>query len=148
MTITEIVGNLFFVPHGYYLAHCISADYTLGAGIAKEFNIRYDMRYKLERDYPTSKDEMHLNVGKALLVDDVFNLVTKVKYYHKPTYDSLRDALQNMHDQIEIKDIRHLAMPHIASGLDKLEWSKVKEIIEEVFSDLDIDITICTLGND
>jgi len=44
MTITEINGNLFEVPQGYYLAHCISGDYALGAGIAKTFNEIYNMR--------------------------------------------------------------------------------------------------------
>jgi len=29
--------DLFTVPKDYYLYHCISADFALGAGIAKKF---------------------------------------------------------------------------------------------------------------
>ena len=38
MIITEVTQDLFTVPQGYYLAHCISGDYALGAGIAKVFD--------------------------------------------------------------------------------------------------------------
>lgn len=37
--IFEIVkGDLFTANNEYYLAHCISADYAMGAGIAKPMN--------------------------------------------------------------------------------------------------------------
>ena len=32
--------DLFSVPKDYSLVHCISADFALGAGIAKEFTKR------------------------------------------------------------------------------------------------------------
>ena len=35
MNITIEKRDLFTMPQGYYLAHCISADFALGAGIAK-----------------------------------------------------------------------------------------------------------------
>ena len=38
MTVKEVQQDLFTVPQWYYLAHCISGDYALGAGIAKTFN--------------------------------------------------------------------------------------------------------------
>ena len=79
MTITIVKKDLFTVPQGYYLAHCISADFALGAGIAKTFDNVYNMRYKLFRDYEGYEYEG----GDALLVDNVFNLVTKDKCYHK-----------------------------------------------------------------
>lgn len=39
-------------------------------------------------------------------------------------------------------DIKYLGIPKLGCGLDKLQWKKVKEIIEEVFSDMDIEIEI------
>lgn len=36
MNYMEMTGDLFAVPQGYYLAHCISGDFSLGAGIAKQ----------------------------------------------------------------------------------------------------------------
>lgn len=37
MTIREEYRDLFTVPTDYVLVHCISADFTMGAGIAREF---------------------------------------------------------------------------------------------------------------
>ena len=141
MTITTEKRDLFTVPQGYYLAHCISADFALGAGIAKTFDSVYNMRFKLFRKYPNYE----YDGGDALLVDNVFNLVTKQKCWHKPTYNSLRESLEMMKEYIDFIGIDKLAMPRIASGLDKLEWPKVYEIICEVFEDVDIDIVICEI---
>lgn len=142
MNYREVQGDLFHTPQGYYLAHCISGDYALGAGIAKKFTEVYDMRFKLHKNYPIPVGEKYSNVERALLVDNVFNLVTKARCYHKPTYDSLYAALLDMRNQCDEKDIKKLAMPMIGCGLDKLEWDKVKDVIEDVFCDSDIEIVI------
>ena len=134
--------DLFTVPHGFYFAHCISGDFALGAGIAKKFDEVYNMRYKLFYSYGNYSFNGH---GEALLIDNVFNLVTKDKCYHKPTYDTVRQALEDMKGQCEYLHIDKLAMPKIASGLDRLEWNKVQEIIKEVFDDTDMSIMICEL---
>jgi hypothetical protein len=36
-------------------------------------------------------------------------------------------------------------MPKIGYGLDRLQWGKTKEIIQEVFKDTDIEILVCHL---
>ena len=133
------------MPQGYYLAHCISGDYALGAGIAKKFDAEYNMRFKLFRDYAIPDGEKSANVGRALLIDNVFNLVTKERCFHKPTYDTLYDTLVDMREQCEDFDITRLAMPLIGCGLDKLEWDKVKDVIEDVFENTNIEILICIL---
>lgn len=146
MIYNEKHNDLFKVPQGYYLAHCISGDYALGAGIAKKFVEVYNMRYKLFKKYPIPMGEKYANVGKALLIDNVFNLVTKPRCFHKPTYDTLYETLEDMKRQCEELDIDKIAMPLIGCGLDKLEWDKVSEIIEEVFDDMDIEIMVCKLN--
>lgn len=145
MIIEETRGDLFMVPQGYYLAHCISGDYALGAGIAKKFDEVYNMRFKLFRDYAIPDGEKFANVGRALLVDNVFNLVTKERCFHKPTYDTLYDTLVDMREQCEDFGITKLAMPRIAAGLDRLNWEKVKDVIDDVFKDTDIEILVCVL---
>lgn len=145
MNYIETKGNLFSVPQGYYLAHCISGDFALGAGIAKQFDEVYNMRFKLFKNYPFEMGEKYGYVGKALLIDNVFNLVTKPKCYHKPSYDTLLDTIIDLSDQCKKLNITKLAMPKIGSGLDKLDWEKVKEIIQDVFEDSDIEILVCSL---
>lgn len=145
MNIKEVQQDLFTVPQGYYLAHCISGDYALGAGIAKAFDANYNMKFKLHRDFAIPEGEKFANVGRALLVDNVFNLVTKQRCFHKPTYDTLYQTLEDMREQCENFNIDKLAMPLIGCGLDQLEWDKVKDVIEDVFGDTDIEILICRL---
>ena len=141
MTITIEKRDLFTVPQGYDLAHCISADFALGAGIAKTFDEIYNMRFKLFREY-----DMYSYVGgDALLIDNVFNLVTKNKCYHKPTYDSVREALVTMKDIMDFNSTTKLAMPKIGCGLDRLTWEQVYDIICDVFENTDVEILICEI---
>lgn len=143
--IKEIEQDLFVMSKEYYLAHCISGDYALGAGIAKQFNNVYDMRSKLRKIYPIPEGNIFANVGKALLVDNVFNLVTKQRYFQKPTYNELRNTLIDMREQCKRLGISKLAVPLLGCGLDRLQWDRVKEILNDVFSDVDIEILVCKL---
>lgn len=138
MTFKEEYRDLFSVPKEYYLCHCISADFALGAGIAVEFNRRFNMRQKLFQyiSEPITRET-------CILIDRVLNLVTKEFYYNKPTYDSLEFALKVMKNVCISNNITQVAMPTIGCGLDGLKWNKVKEIIQNVFSDTNIDILVC-----
>ena len=138
MVLTYVKGDLF-TDRRSFLAHCISKDFALGAGIAKQFDKIYNMRYNLKCDYPDAE------VGDALLVDNVFNLVTKNRWYHKPTYDALKRSLIDMREQCRELHIQFIAMPKIGCGLDRLDWNVVESIISSVFADTDIIITIYTL---
>lgn len=132
--------DLFSVPNDYYIVHSISGDYSLGAGIAKKINKMYVMKYKLEIFYPNKR-----NKNCALLIDNVFNLVTKKTLYDKPTYKAIETALKDLKKQCLKLGISKLAMPHISCGMDGLNWKYVKPIIVDVFSDTNIEILICYL---
>ena len=70
MIFNEVQQDLFTVPQGYYLAHCISGDYALGAGIAVKFDEVYNMKFKLHRDYAATSLKppcQRLEPGKVLL---------------------------------------------------------------------------------
>ncbi len=131
-------GDLFNLPlNEFVLAHCISADFALGAGIALEFDKIFNMRSKLHEQYSSNGE-----IGKALKVGNVYNLVTKVLYWHKPTYQDIEDSLVDLRDQmIENKETK-LGMPLIACDLDGKRWVRIRFMIEEVFKDTDIDITV------
>lgn len=138
MILIEKRMNLFEVDEKYYLAHCISADYALGAGIAVEFERRFDLKPQLNligsHLYPDC-----IQIGKVL------NLVTKERYYNKPTYETLYQSLKRLKYFVTSDDIKFLAMPKIGCGLDRLSWVKVKEQLELIFKDIDIEILICSL---
>lgn len=145
MTYKEEYKDLFTVGDDYYLAHCISADFGMGSGIVIEFNKRFDMKRRLQSKYPDYLGEWIANeyIGDCKLECGVFNLITKERYYHKPTYGSLAVALTHMKYQCEINNISKVAMPLIGCGLDKLRWTTVSEMIKDIFRDTDIEILVC-----
>lgn len=132
--------DLFTVGADYHFAHCISNDFALGAGIAVEFNKRYDMSKRLRQAYPDG-----LYGAGCVKIDRVFNLITKEKYWHKPTHVTIRHALEKMKELCVHNGISKIAMPKIGCGLDRLKWDDVQEIITGVFADTNIEILVCYL---
>ena len=142
MVFTEERGNLFELDNKYALAHCISLDAAMGAGIAKEFVKRYpDLKpYVIKTirdnhlDYPTIVPYSEENV--------IFNLITKEKYWHKPTYKTLKKCLDDLVFLCEEYNIEYLGIPKLGCGLDRLSWSKVRDMIQDKFKDMDIEIRV------
>ena len=75
----------------------------------------------------------------------IYYLITKVKYYHKPTYQSLQASLTSMKDHCVSNGVSCVSMPRIGCGLDRLDWSKVAEIITSVFAGTDIKISVYSI---
>ena len=105
MTIKEEKRDLFTMPSDYALAHCISADFKLGAGIAKEFNKKFLCKKRLFNIFPKSwiprwdktQDRFKGGCIPLGISDDeppiIFNLVTKRNYWNKPTLLTIENAL-------------------------------------------------------
>lgn len=75
----------------------------------------------------------------------IYYLVTKEKYYQKPTYASQKSSLCAMRDHCVSHSVRRLAMPRIGCGLDLLQWSQVCQDLKDVFKDTDMTITVYSL---
>ena len=140
--------DLFAVSEDYYLAHCISADFGMGKGIAVEFNKRFDMKNKLTRYYPQYLSYYDAQAkqgieGTCIIEGRVLNLITKRNYWSKPTYKSLKQSLLHMKSIVAVHKIKKIAMPIIGCGLDRLNWNDVSEQIKSVFADMDVEILVC-----
>lgn len=143
MKLTIEHRDLFTVPEDYFLCHCISADFALGAGIAKKF-AALGVRDALLKEYLGAKYLGEIGVcldTYATKWRGEYNLVTKKRYFDKPTLLSLKQALNHMKTYVDNGD--KIAMPRIGCGLDRLKWQEVEQIIREVFADTDIEILVC-----
>ena len=145
MIYAEKKMDLFSVPASYYFAHCISADFVLGAGIALQFNKYFNMKDLLSNHYPNysklyrdSKME-----GDCIVEGSVLNLITKERYFHKPTMKTMAGALNKMKEICLVMGIQKVAMPMIGCGLDRLNWDDVSNLIKEIFKDTDVEILVC-----
>ena len=144
MNFIEEKNDLFNYEGKAWLAHCISADFGMGKGIVVQFNERYNLKNHMIKNYVKNNW-----TGKGYCIPvkefNVFNLITKDKYNKKPTYTTVRQALIHMKDYAIANNIERIAMPTIASGLDGLDFQKVRKIIAEVFVNTDIEIIVCIL---
>lgn len=132
----EIYGDLF-TSHSS-LAHCVSQDFKMGAGIAKQFAENFGR-----------KDELisqNVNVGDIAILHDgnrfIYYLVTKEKFWQKPTYSSLTQCLYNLKSHCIKHNVKDISMPKIGCGLDRLDWSIVNTIIKTVFKDTNVHLQI------
>uniref|UniRef100_A0A087XM30 O-acyl-ADP-ribose deacylase 1 n=1 Tax=Poecilia formosa TaxID=48698 RepID=A0A087XM30_POEFO len=115
-TLNYITGNLFSFPWDESLAHCISEDCRMGAGIAVMFKKKFGRVSEL-------KEQKKLSGQCAVLTHDqrfIYYLITKKTVSQKPTYVSLRQSLE-------------------------VQWSKVSKILEQVFKETNISITVYSL---
>ena len=138
-SVKEINGDLFSSRQS--LAHCVSEDLAMGAGIAKIFKHQFKNVQYLR--------QQRIGVGKVAIlpVDSrfIYYLVTKKRHFDKPTYANVRYSLVEMRNHALEKQVSQISMPAIGCGLDKLNWDRMKLIIKEVFLHTDIDITIYLL---
>lgn len=124
----ELNGDLFNSTDS--LAHCVSSDMKMSRGIAVQFVKHFPGLGQL-----TSIQ----GIGGVIVLQSgsryIFNLVTKLKFYHKPQYCGLRLCLENLQSILLMLGVTRLSIPHLACGLDGLSWDKVRSMIR------------CALGN-
>ena len=125
------------------IAHCISADAKMSKGFAETICRRVNGLHEFCRRAKTS-------VGSALPYWDpesnnfIYNLVTKSRFFEKPTLDNLRISLENMRGYALFNNITKISMPKIGCGLDKLQWTDVFKLIQNTFTYSVIQIQIIT----
>lgn len=101
------------------ICHCISNDWALGAGLA----VQLENKFNIKKNKPNNT-----KVGEVHIVNNIANLITKEKYWQKPTYKTFEDSILSLKEKINKDTI--LVFPYkIGCGLDKLNWSKVLNLI-------------------
>jgi len=143
--IKYINGDLFTSKNS--LAHAISLDFKMGAGIAKIFRRKYIKQILKARNEMIDIEKSLVDVGKCLIVDVgehyVFNLITKKLYYQKPTLKSMESSLKNMFEKAKALDVKAISAPRIGCGLDRLKWNDVEKLI--IKHQGNIDVTVYSL---
>ena len=140
MTIQEFRGDLFTSMDN--LCHCVSSDMHMGKGIATVFKRKWGVPTH-KYDNGTIYRAYGWQIGDVGIIQDqavggdttpryILYLVTKSRYWEKPTYDAIRKCLG------KISSLDSISMPKIGCGLDRLEWGSVSTIIEDMMPDTDV----------
>ena len=148
MNIIEVKGDLFSEPYAKgedVYVHCVSSDFALGAGIAKTFREKFpifvERKQEMIRKFPRAKLSGLFSVATEGHL--IVNLVTKKNYWDKPTYDSMETSLRSLRQYLMRRPyITRVLMPRIGCGLDRLEWSKVRAMIETILENLDVEVKV------
>ncbi|WP_275372674.1 macro domain-containing protein [Clostridium tertium] len=143
MILNESKGNLFELDNKYALAHCTSEDCEMGKGIAVEFDKKFrGMKNYCKRVVEYDNLSFPCVIHYSNNYQSVFNLVTKKSYYGKPTYTTITKCISEMAYMCRQFNIRYLGIPKLGCGLDRLQWGRVRDIIQEEFKDIDIEIEV------
>ena len=134
-------GNLFEADCS--LGHCVSRDLRMTKGIAAQFRGRFGRISELLNQKAQIGEIAVLRHGQRFL----YYLVTKNKYYHKPSLYAVRASLLAMRKHMLTHGVQTAALPRVASGLDRVPWAEVKRVLEEIFGSSSLTIYIYIWDN-
>lgn len=146
MKIIEEQKELLTVDRSLSIGFIMSRDFRMVKGMPAKMNNRYKaMQVTIKNAYKKAKDPELRSIGFKPLKEDryIYNILAKDKYNERCTYENLFEALVQLKDDMIAMDVKEIAIPKLAIGDDGLNWAKVKEVIELVFSDTDITLWVC-----
>jgi len=121
---------------------------VMGKGIALQFKKAYPNNYK---SYSLACKNKEIVVGRMFVTKDsnissgekiIINFPTKQNWRKPSEYSYIEDGLDDLINVIEKYKIKSIAIPPLGAGNGGLKWEKVKIIIDEKLSSLDIKISV------
>ena len=122
------------------LAHCISSDFKMSAGIARSFKRKFPYIFPESTNSPLFVQQL----------DDrfIYQLVTEKRFFQKPTFNFLRQSLEEMTNHANKHKVTQISMPKAGCGLDRLKWQKVERLIREICAQSNFTITVYDQSKD
>uniref|UniRef100_A0A3P9PDZ9 O-acetyl-ADP-ribose deacetylase 1-like n=1 Tax=Poecilia reticulata TaxID=8081 RepID=A0A3P9PDZ9_POERE len=111
--INYVIGDLFTASNHESLAHCVSRDLRMGKGIAVLFKNNFGCTSEL-------KEQKKLVGQCAVLIQGqrfIYYLITKEKASQKPSYNDLRQSLEDMKSHCVENNVKRIAMPRFVEKL-------------------------------
>lgn len=145
--IKYITGNILD-SNADALINTVNTVGVMGKGIALQFKNAYQNNYKA---YIEACKRKEVVIGKLFIVKDsnlnsgekyIINFPTK-KDWRKPSeYSFIDSGLDDLIHIVKEYKIQSVAIPPLGAGNGGLEWEKVKKIIEQKLSNLEIEIIV------
>lgn len=138
----EVQGDLMTATDSA-LCHCVSACMAMGKGIAVLFKQNFGGVDELKAQRVDVGGMAILN--RPTTTQDkrfIYYLVTKPRYFDKPTYATLTASITAMRDHAVANGVQKLAMPELGCGLDGLQWPQVSSIVQSIFAKTEIHVTV------
>jgi hypothetical protein len=134
--------DLFTLPKDYALAHCVAKNLRSSRGIATVFRKKFGGLNDLELQKPAVGRTLHLQrQGRQL-----FYLVTKDQPQQESTYQALWESLIHLRNCLQNLGVKQLGIPRLGCGYDGLDWKIVRLMIETIFKETGITISVCVFA--
>ena len=145
--IKYITGNIL-ESAAEALINTVNTDGVMGKGIALQFKKAYPNNFKA---YANACKNKQIDIGKLFVHEDsnlnqgkkiIINFPTKRSWKKPSEYSFIEEGLNDLIRIMEKKQIKSIAIPPLGAGNGGLEWGRVKKIIEQKLSHLDLDVLI------
>ena len=94
------------------IAHCVSSDFAIGKGLASALACSYpelqQMRKLSSTLFPPGSLIAYFDQDNHIYL---YNLVTKRRFFHRPTYETLELSLQALKQHLKRHNKQELAIP-------------------------------------
>ncbi len=137
-------GTVFNAPVKTYVntVNCVG---VMGAGIALEFKLRYPEMYE---GYIKRCNKGEMTIGRPYIYEHskdiwIMNFPTKNHWKYPSKIEWIEKGLNYFVKNYKKRNIESIAFPKLGTDNGKLDWKKVKIIMESYLGDLDIDVYIC-----
>ena len=147
--IQEVDGDIL-ATKAEAIAHGVAANDPMNHGLAAALHKRYPAMHK---DFHHWCRQKHPKPGSAWVWSGaggarVINLITHDGGYEhgskrqRASASDVNHALRALRKLIEHEHIASVALPRLATGVDGLDWSEVRPLIDNQLGDLAADIYI------
>ncbi len=117
---------------------------VMGAGIALEFKLRYPEMYE---DYSKKCKNKNIKVGSVDYYKNneivVVNFPTKMHFKYPSKIEWVEAGLRDFVRTYKQHDITSVAFPKLGTLNGRLDWDKVRTMMEYYLSQVDADVYIC-----
>lgn len=145
------IGDMF-ESDAEALVNTVNTMGVMGKGVALQFKNRYHGNFKA---YAEACKRGEVRIGKMFVVRDhsllgeklIINFPTKTDWRKPSEYEYVEQGLDALVSTINQYGIKSIAIPPLGAGNGGLQWDKVKQMIEEKLSGLDIHIVVYEPSN-
>lgn len=145
--IKYITGNIL-ESDAKALINTVNTVGVMGKGIALQFKKAYLNNFKA---YAEACKRKEVQVGKLFVTKDsnlssgekyIINFPTKTDWRKPSEYSYIEEGLDDLINVLANNNIKSVAIPPLGAGNGGLDWERVKRIIEDKLSVLDMEIVV------
>lgn len=147
MSYFERKGNIFDAGDLDALAHGVNCKGVMGAGIAKDFKLRWPAMYS---GYRTLAEEGSLYPGNVFPYRApegrfIYNLCSQDRPGPDAKLRWVAQSVAKMLDYAEDNQVKRIGIPRIGCGIGGLEWIDVRLILELLANESSVDLVAFSL---